>query len=377
MNSSRLSDTLATISRYVMALLYIFSGAAKSLNPFGFSLQIGDYLSAMGLDFLRPLADLGGILLPALELLLGLMLLTGVWKWLASWATFLSMAGFTLLTLWIAVANPVSDCGCFGDVIKISNWATFIKNIILLPFAVILFLNRNSFRQKGSPAWVLFIIVPLSLLLASYSSYSLPLVDSTPYKTGVNIPQAMQSSTESAGLQTMLIYKEIATGKNREFAIDDTTWYDTHKWEFVDTRTTGNSKADIPAITGIPMISSQGDKSEELLSREGYVLIAVQNELRELASGQLSGLESLAAFVIGSGGRAVLLTSSPLPSSLSTVVTLQNNGFEAMGSDHSTLNTIIQNKYGGAMLLKDGTIIGKWSMNCLPAPQNVMGQISR
>ena len=370
MNSLRFPSKAAVVSRHVMAALFIFSGAAKSLNPFGLSIQLGEYFSAMGLDFLRPLADTGSIMLPSLELLLGLVLLTGVSRWLSAWAVFLAMAFFTLLTLWIAIADPVNDCGCFGDVIKMSNWGTFAKNIVFLPFTVILFVNRNEPGRGMNPARTYPVIVLLSFLPSVYSSYRLPLVDATPYKIGINVPEAMKAG-DSGDSRTLLLYKDIQTGKVHEFDVSDTTWYDSSRWEFVDTKVTGETSGG-PAISGIPMIGPDGDISDEMLSRPGYLLILVQTNLHEMAQQQTDRLRLLAAVVAVNDGKAVLLTSSPLPSPLPVSAELEEAGFELLGSDNSTLNTMIQNKYGGIMLLRDGTIVGKWPLNRLPEARELL-----
>lgn len=352
-----LTGKLVTVARYHLAALFILSGASKAIDPFGLSIKIGEYLSAFGLDFLRIFDDAGSIILPSAELMVGFMLLSGISRRVAAWLAFLSMSFFTLLTLWLAIANPVSDCGCFGDLIHLTNWETFFKNLLFYPFAIILFLTRNSQRRLNPSilrtSLTYGALLPVSLSLSIYSYSNLPLLDPTPFKIGINIPHAM--TVHENDIQTVLIYKDKQNGKLRDFSIDDTTWYDTSRWEYVDTRTIGQSSA--PAIKTIPMFEDNIDRSAEILERKGYTLLYVVNEY---APEYENHMIAFSAYIHHFGGRVVALSATPLPQ------TLADNGIELLGSDYTVLHTMIQHRTGGAILLHDGTILDKWAMNHLP-----------
>lgn len=352
-----LSGKLVTVARYHLAALFILSGASKAIDPFGLSIKLGEYFSAMGLDFLRIFDNIGAILLPSLELMVGFMLLSGISRRVAAWLAFIGMTFFTLLTLWLAVANPVSDCGCFGDLMHLTNWETFFKNLIFYPFAVIVFVARNSQRKLNpSPlrtAITYAVLVPVSLGLSIYCYSYLPPIDPTPFKVGVNIPHAM--TVHRNDTQTVLIYKDKQTGKLHDFSIEDTTWYDSARWEYVDTRTIVQSA--VPEIKTVPMFEENIDRSAEILERKGYTLLFVVNDYDPRYEPEIF---ALADYIHRYGGRAVALSATPLP------VTLAENGIEPLGSDYTVLRTMIQHRTGGAILLHDGTIMGKWSMNRLP-----------
>lgn len=333
-----------------MAVLFIFSGLAKSINPFGLSIQLGDYLTVMGMPFLKPLAPLGGILLPTLELLLGIMLLLGLSRKISAWGTLLSMSFFTLLTLWIAIYNPVTDCGCFGDLVKLTNWETFSKNIVLMPFAIALFMSRGKWQSTNRLLYI--IAVPASCALALYSWFNLPIVDATPYKVGVNIAQAMSTPADApqAESHTILIYKNLSDGTLHEFEIDDTTWQDDSKWEYVDTKTTIIAEGYTPSIKSLPMLDASGqDFSQGVLNQTGRVTIVVTNDFESLDKSAVNSLS----------GRVIVLISSPIPA-----VSPFTNA-ELYNSDYSVISTIIQNKNGGAITLENGVIIQKAVMNDL------------
>ncbi|WP_298064210.1 BT_3928 family protein [uncultured Rikenella sp.] len=352
-----ISRKLVTAARYLLAALFILSGASKAIDPFGLSIKLGEYFSAFGLDFLRIFDDIGAILLPSAELLIGFMLLSGISRRAAAWYAFVGMTFFTLLTLWLAIANPVSDCGCFGDLVHLTNWETFFKNLIFYPFAIIVFLARNSQRQLNpSPlrtAVTYAILAPLSLGLSIYCYSYLPPIDPTPFKTGVNILHAM--TVHENDTQTVLVYRNRQDGTLQDFAIEDTTWYDSSRWEYVDTKTTGRSTA--PEIKAVPMFEGNIDRSDEILERKGYTLLFVINDYDPRYEPDMF---MLADYIHRYGGRAVALSAASLPASLA------ENGIEPLSSDYTVLRTMIQHRTGGALLLHDGTILDKWPMNRLP-----------
>jgi triosephosphate isomerase len=106
----------------------------------------------------------------------------------------LLMSVMTLITLWLAVANPISDCGCFGDALVLTNWQTFFKNVILLvlslavwkwPLSMVRFLSRSK-------QWIVINYTAVFILVVSgWSLYDLPYFDFRPYHIGANIPEGM------------------------------------------------------------------------------------------------------------------------------------------------------------------------------------------
>lgn len=340
------------ISRWVLAILFIFSGLAKSVNPFGFSVQVGEYLNFMGLSPLKPLASLAGVVLPSLELLLGIMLAMGLSRKIAAWGVTLFMTFFTLLTLWIALTNPVNDCGCFGEVLKLTNWQTFIKNILMLPFVGVLFYNYCLGKSPvpRSRNYRYIIAIPLSFILAIYCNFNLPVIETTPYKKGTNIAGAMSvpDGAKKAEIETVLIYKNRQNGEVKNFQITDTTWHDESKWEYVDTQTTTIDPGYTPPIKNLPMIDLMGeDHAADVLATQGRLLIVVTNDLVESDVPLIS--EFARANTIH---RLVVLTSSPIP----------ETNIEIYNSDHTVISTMIQNRTGGALLLENGVITQKYVM---------------
>jgi uncharacterized membrane protein YphA (DoxX/SURF4 family) len=149
------------ISRIIVGLLFIFSGFVKAIDPLGSAYKFSDYFQAFHLDFLKFSALPLAILLCTAEFIAGVSVLTGLRQKTGIIGVFLLIAFFTPLTFILALTNPVSDCGCFGDAIHLTNWETFGKNIILLLFILILFFGRKSVKQVFKPIteWLIVLAV--------------------------------------------------------------------------------------------------------------------------------------------------------------------------------------------------------------------------
>ena len=178
-------NTAVNIGRLLMAATFIFSGYVKAIDPLGTQYKLADYLQAMGIGSLLPEWTLlvGAILLAALEFSLGIFLLFAIRRHLVSKIVLALMSIMTLLTLWIVIANPVKDCGCFGDAVVLSNGQTFIKNIILLAIALMLLKWPTSmvrFVSKKAQWIVINYTVIFALALSAWSLWDLPLFDLRP-----------------------------------------------------------------------------------------------------------------------------------------------------------------------------------------------------
>lgn len=223
---------LRNFSRIITGIIFIFSGFVKVIDPLGSAYKFTDYFTALSLDFLIQGALVFAIIMSVAELIIGIALLFNLVPKLASWGLLLFMGFFTPLTLWLAAANPVSDCGCFGDALILTNWQTFYKNLIILAFTIIVFISRKKFKPLYNSffQWSLgvgFVIV--STFLAIYCIRNLPVIDFRPYHIGANIPEGMlipqdQKANKDIYESTFIYEKD---GKQQEFTPDklpDTTW---------------------------------------------------------------------------------------------------------------------------------------------------------
>lgn len=346
------SKLVYNVTRYALAALFLFSGLTKGVNPFGLSIQFDEYFTALGLPFFAVLSPLCAIVLPALEMLVGWFLLFGLAERLTRWAVVVFMGFFTLLTLWIALFNPVNDCGCFGDVIKISNWATFYKNVLFSALAVLFFMQDRPARK---PRLIYVLILSLvSLALPIYCYWTLPLIDSTPYAKGKNIAEQMQSTLDEQST-AHLVYRDKQSGDERTFSLSDTTWQDDARWEYVRTEVATSSTGQEAAIKSLVVMHPEWniDIAKEVFLTQGYLFLFVVPDPASLDDRARLRIEKVAADAKQRGFAAIFLTSSDKAEPIANLMPFL--------IDRSTAQTMVQNRVGGIVLLLDGTVIEKWA----------------
>ncbi len=236
----RVFRNLAHVCRFILAATFIVSGFVKSVDPWGTALKVNEYLSIYGLEWLSPIAMIFSIWLCGAELMMGLMLTFKVRIRLVSIFAVLSMTFFTILTFLSATWIPVEDCGCFGDALKLSPWATFFKNLALLPLAVVVWWRYRpdrifAFSRLEVALTLLFFSIGMGV--GTYCYYHLPLIDFLPYRVGVNIREEMeQAARETHEEDVVIVCRNKRTGRLREFELKDREWQNTKRWEWVDTR---------------------------------------------------------------------------------------------------------------------------------------------
>ena len=175
-----LKKIIAEGCRLLVGAVFVFSGTVKAVDPMGGAIKIDDYLTAFGLESLQPFSVLLSFNLSAVEFTLGICLLLGVYRRYTTFLTLALMCFMTPLTLYLALFNPVSDCGCFGDAIVISNWQTFYKNIVLLSASIYLFIQNQRLTQGFSfhAYWFVALWAYAFAIGFAYRNYNhLPIVD--------------------------------------------------------------------------------------------------------------------------------------------------------------------------------------------------------
>ena len=221
-----IEKTWVNVCRFLLGVTFIFSGFVKAVDPLGSFYKIQDYLEAFGLlSWVPPFMPLlFGIGLAAIEFCIGVFLFLGIRRSMASWVALLLMCFMTPLTLYLAIADPVSDCGCFGDAVVLTNWQTFGKNVVLLVAAVFAFKGRKLIIRfiSHKSAWMVSMYTLLFIFALSFYCLShLPIFDFRPYKIGTDIKAGMEIPEGAKGDVFETTYIMEKDGKRQEFALDN------------------------------------------------------------------------------------------------------------------------------------------------------------
>lgn len=359
------------LSRLIVGVVFIFSGFVKAVDPLGSAYKFSDYFAAFKLDFLDLLALPMGIFMSAFELILGISLIIGYRRKVMYVLLMIFMSFFTLLTLILAVFNPVSDCGCFGDALILSNWETFFKNLGLMIFVLIIYLSRES--DVGSTAilreWLVIVCLFVFASLFSYWNYRhLPLMDFRPYDVGTVIRDEMEIPEGVAmdEYETTLIYKNRMTGRTSSFTMEDYP-KDTLKWEFVDSESKLVKRGYEPPIHDFAIMDADGlDLVDEILADEGYSLILLAHNLEAankealIDAGEWAQLEQFAS------DYSFYAVTAATTTEVESVTAGLGLGYRFFAGDEIMLKTIVRSN-PGFMLIKNGSILGKWAYRDFPA----------
>ncbi len=358
--------TIRLISRILIGVVFIFSGFVKGVDPYGSTYKFLDYFEAFHITFFDPITLPLAILLSSAELLIGICLFTGIRMKETSWALLLFMIFFTFLTFIIAITNPVTDCGCFGDALLLSNWATFFKNIFFMGLTLIVFIGRKKYPEilTKKLEWGLigiFILVILSLSI--YCINHLPLLDFRPYSIGTYIPEKMETPENAPQdeYNIKLFYQK--EGMEKEFSIEnlpDSTW------EYIRTETDLIKQGYTPPIHDFTIDDAQNgeDIADIILNNDNYTFIAVYYDLEKSCFKNQNKINELATFCELNGNDFFGLTSS-LADQIEKYKEEFNMPFNFYNTDEITLKTIIRAN-PGVILLKKGVIINKWHADDIP-----------
>ncbi|TVR74780.1 MAG: DoxX family protein [Marinilabiliales bacterium] len=363
----RFNPLLLNFSRLLAGFVFIYSGFVKGIDPLGSAYKFIDYFVAFNIEFLEPLALPMSVALSAAEMLIGVALIAGVHLVLTSWALLLFMGFFTILTLFIAITDPVADCGCFGDAIILTNWETFWKNLVLMVFVIYIFIRRKEFRpffNRPLAEWITVSAFLAGILaIFAWSYLNLPVIDYRPYHVGADIEEYMSIPPDAPAdeYEVTLYYRK--DGETRAFPVDDLPG---PEWEWVRTESTLISKGYEPPITNffIESVTDGTDHTWDILHDQGYTFILVSYNLAGSSLKNVTAIKRLADWSAGHGINFIGLTASPL----SQIDEYRDNtgaAWDFYHGDEITLKTIVRSN-PGLILLKEGTIIGKWHHRNIP-----------
>ncbi len=295
------TNKIILLSRLFIAVVFLYSGFVKAVDPLGYTYKIVDYFVAFGFPPMDSFSFVLAILFSSAEFLLGFGMLIGIYLRVNTYLVALFMLVFTPLTLYLAISNPVTDCGCFGDALVITNWQTFWKNLIIdIPVLILLIRKsevKNSFR--GISSAIISIITLSGIIYVSIFSYQhLPILDFRPFKIGANIRESMQmpDNAKQDIYETTFIYKNLENGEVVEFAEDnlEEAINNEKKWEFVDSESILLEEGYHPPIHDFSIVSNRaGDITEQVLNDTNYTLILIAYDLKKSNIEAINRFENL------------------------------------------------------------------------------------
>lgn len=375
----KLRITVVNVCRFVLAATFIFSGYVKAIDPLGTLYKLKDYAAAMSLNGLLPDWVLVGvaIALGALEFALGVFMLFAVRRHVVSRITLAFMTAMTVLTLWIFVADPVKDCGCFGDALKLTNGETLLKNIVLIACAALVAWRPADMARfiSRSNQWIVrYYTVAYIVITSVYCLYTLPIFDFRPYHVGTNIKQGMEipEGAEQPEFESTFLLRK--NGETREFTLDN---YPDSTWEYVDTRTVQTKKGYEPPIHDFALTSCDTgeDITEQVLTKKGYTFLLVSPRLAVADDSNFGDIDQIYEYAEENGADFYCVTASA-NDEIERWRDLTGAEYHFCNADETTLKTMIRSN-PGLMLLKDGTIIGKWSHNALPQTDDLTAPLQQ
>ena len=377
--SQRLLKMIVNLCRIIVAVTFIFSGFVKAIDPIGTQYKLQDYLGAIGMAGILPNWTLlaVAVFLAAIEFCIGIFLLFAIQRRLISKLTVAFMAFMTMVTVWIVVADPVKDCGCFGDALHLTNTETLIKNIVLLVCSlVIMYRPLAMFRfVSKSNQWIVTNYTIVFILVSSgFSLYFLPIFDFRPYHIGVNIPRGMEIPKGAKLPQFKTTFIMEKNGQRKEFTLDN---YPDASWKFIDSKTVQTSEGYIPPIHDFSITDNKTglDLTNSILSHKGYTFLLIAPHLETADDSNFGDIDRLYEYAQSYDIPFYCLTASTTKA-IKRWIDLTGAEYPFCITDEAVLKTIIRSN-PGLLLLKDGTIINKWSHNNLPNEAKLSRPISQ
>ena len=366
--SQRLLKMTVNLCRIIVALTFIFSGFVKAIDPIGLQYKLQDYLGAIGIPGFLPnwMLLIMAVLLAAVEFCMGIFLLFAIQRRLISKLIVVFMSIMTLITVWLVVANPVKDCGCFGDALHLTNTETLVKNIILLGCSIVIMQRPLAMFRfiSESNQWIVINYTIVFIFVSSgLSLYYLPLFDFRPYRIGTNIPRGMEipKDAEQPQFETTFIMEK--GGLRKEFTLND---YPDSTWKFIDSKTVQVKEGYIPPIHDFSIADRKTGKdlTDSVLRHKGYTFLLIAPYLERADDSNFGDIDQLYEYAQTYNIPFYCLTASTAKA-IQRWRDITGAEYPFCITDETTLKAIVRSN-PGLLLLKDGTIINKWSHNQLP-----------
>ncbi len=358
----------------VLGLVFFVAGILKLMDPVGTTLIIREYLNFLHIGFLSGIAGFIAEFFASLETLLGICLITGVFRIVTAWASSILIWGFTLLTLLLWILNPNMDCGCFGEAFHLTHFQSFAKNIILCLLALGGFLPYKDLGEPKNSKYVTFALTTAAVIaFAAYSLMFIPMLELTPFNLSSRL-EAAEGLPDANGdeyISTFIYEKNGKTGVFTLNNIPDSTW------TFVEAKTI--KKEDNIDESEFPRLSFRDADGEyrDTLAAKGLVMAISVPEPKEMSTARWENTAELLKKSADAGFTSLLLVGS-FPEQLVEII--RNAGVDQAAameiltnvyySDYKTLISLNRSN-GGAVYFNDGNLISKWAARDLPGAKKL------
>lgn len=343
------------VCRLLVGGLFIFSSFTKGVDPLGTKYKMLDYFAAYHIESLNELAMALAVLMILAEFLIGICLLTNVCPKIATIGGALFMLLFTTVTLFDALYDMVPDCGCFGTAVKMTNWQTFYKNLVIDAVLLPLVLNLQSIQGRLKPHVQFVIGLIYALLFTGFELYNyrhLPLIDFMNWKVGKQM-NAMSEEEQ----RIYLTFKNKETGKTQEYLSPDYPWNDSvwmSQWEFVDQRVEGGND-----YLGFSALDQDGDDVTEMILNTKNLMMFTSHDMSKITDEEWDDIKHITEVAGQKGYEVIWVTATP--SDDVTALQAQHPFVsEVYFGDELEIKTIVRFN-PGLILLDEGLVVDKWS----------------
>jgi len=359
---------ITQISRILVGVLFIISGLIKANDTLGFSYKLIEYFEIFQMQFLDSYAVAMSMAICIFEIVSGVALLLGIYNKLNSWLLLLLITFFTLLTGYSAITHKVTDCGCFGDAIKLTPFTSFIKDVILLVLILFIFFGNKYIQPLFNKAIVniaLSVAFLVSCFFTFYTYMFLPVKDFLPYKIGNNIEALTIVPPDAEKDIVEMIFTYEKGGQNFEFNANNLP-EDLDAYNFVDRKDKLIKEGFKPPIHDFKIFDGAGiEYTDSLFANDTYKLVLVQTKIADSRKGTTQSIATLAEAWKKNGYAFWALTSTNLEDASKYAID-NKLPYTYYNMDAIPLKSMVRSN-PGIMLMKKNTIVKKWSSYNLPS----------
>ncbi len=364
---------LTQISRILVGVLFIISGFIKANDTLGFSFKLVEYFEIFNMHFMVDYAVGLAMFICIFEIMVGVALLFGSYVRLNMWLLLLMIVFFTLLTGYSAITGKVTDCGCFGDAIKLTPLQSFLKDVVLLVLIVVLFVGQKYIKPLIANKTVLSIAMGVSLLVTTFFTFNtymfLPKIDFLPYKVGNDIGELMTLPPDAKRDSVAMVFIYEKDGKKIELGVNDIGVVD-DTYKFIDRIDKVIVKGDVPLIYDFKLFDINGqDYTDSLLLQKGFRMILVQTTIKKSRKGVEKQLAQLANDCAAAGIPFWALTNTAL-ADVEPYRHEHQFAFQYYNMDAVPLKSMVRST-PGLILMKDNVVIKKWGAYGIPTFEKV------